>query len=308
MDVARTVGDAFGQLTGFDVRLRDPDVEVVVVLDADCLTLGLALGPRQFGWRTPFVSEGRPLLSLGDRLISLRPSTAWAMAALAHISPGQVVVDTMGGLGTIPVEVFANWPSVLAWSLDKDEAVTTLAASNAAYARQRLVGEAAGVERPGPPAEHAASRPACLAPRPRGSVVVVRADATRLPLRPGCVDACVVDLPFGMRSGRPGVLGRVYTAMVRELARVARPGARVVLLGPGRRPPSHSGGVGSLVLRGPRLAAGDHRRPRGLPRRRPREVRLALARRGPGDQGPPRRATRPARRRGPRGRGGGSWS
>ena len=35
--------------------------------------------------------------------------------------------------------------------------------------------------------------------RPKGSGVLGCVwDAMQLPLRPGCVDACVVDLPFGM--------------------------------------------------------------------------------------------------------------
>ena len=63
-----------------------------------------------------------------------------------------------------------------------------------------------------------------------GPVEFVRWDAARLPLRPGCVDAAVVDLPFGVSCGNAGLNKRLYPRALAELARVLRPGGRLVLM------------------------------------------------------------------------------
>lgn len=55
-------------------------------------------------------------------------------------------------------------------------------------------------------------------------------DATRLPLRPACVDAAIVDLPFGQRCLSIKKLQVLYPRALAQLARALRAGGRAVLL------------------------------------------------------------------------------
>ena len=55
-------------------------------------------------------------------------------------------------------------------------------------------------------------------------------DATRLPLPDAGVDAIVADLPFGHRVGSHDDNKALYPAILREAGRVAKPGARCVLI------------------------------------------------------------------------------
>ena len=58
-------------------------------------------------------------------------------------------------------------------------------------------------------------------------LLLMHADATRLPLHDGSVDAVLSDLPFGRKHGRREGL---YAAALREWRRVLRPGGCAVLL------------------------------------------------------------------------------
>lgn len=51
---------------------------------------------------------------------------------------------------------------------------------------------------------------------------ICRWDARHLPLRDGCVDVGVTDLPFGKRCSVRGGVGNLYFKVFEELARVVR--------------------------------------------------------------------------------------
>ncbi len=55
-------------------------------------------------------------------------------------------------------------------------------------------------------------------------------DATALPLPDGSVDVLMADLPFGVRVGSHRANEVLYPAVLREATRVAKPGARFVLI------------------------------------------------------------------------------
>ena len=73
-----------------------------------------------------------------------------------------------------------------------------------------------------------------LRARPRCDVL--QCDARRLPLRSGCIDAIVTDMPFGKRMGDGSMNRELYPAVVREVARcLSDAGGVAVMLSASRR-------------------------------------------------------------------------
>jgi len=51
----------------------------------------------------------------------LNNAIAYGMARLANIQPGDVVVDPMAGVGTIPIEASQSWPNAVYYCGDRDK-------------------------------------------------------------------------------------------------------------------------------------------------------------------------------------------
>ena len=168
--------------------------------------------------------ESRPWLDQGTRVARLRPSTAVLLLGLANVyrlardwedgaaaaSAGSadgvampVVLDAMGGVGTIAIEAAAT-ARVRAITTDNDPDAVALARENVAAARR--------------------SRGALL-----GDVAAYEADARSLRalsaehalVVDGGIDAIVVDMPFGKRFAALG--GRKLRSTLREVRRCRRP-------------------------------------------------------------------------------------
>ncbi|MFO0810444.1 MAG: methyltransferase domain-containing protein [Gemmataceae bacterium] len=134
---------------------------------------------------------------------SLRPSIAGAMVRLAGAAPGHLVLDPMCGAGTI-----------LAEQLE--------------LASHRRAGEVRVV---GGDLEAAAVKAAAINLKRVGpSWWLARWDARRLPLPDASVDRVVCNPPFGIQLLDPEQVGPLYRRLVTECDRVAKPGAKVVLL------------------------------------------------------------------------------
>jgi SAM-dependent methyltransferase len=128
-----------------------------------------------------------------EREGALRPTVASAMVELAG-EPSGLLVDPCCGSGTILREATdASWD---AEGLDIDPDAVPIARANA---------------------PEAAVRPG---------------DARRLDYADGSVDACVSNLPFGEQYGVQGDMKAWLRTVLGEMARVVRPGGRVVLLAP----------------------------------------------------------------------------
>eukprot|EP00898_Chlorokybus_atmophyticus_P007740 jgi/Chlat1/7968/Chrsp69S00588 len=142
-------------------------------------------------WTAPRQLYARRVYRSALVTTSLKPSVAYAMCQLARVDPHtHVVLDPMGGCGTIPLEA-ADW----------------------AHANGGFVHAVAGDK----------------------DVKAVEAYAHRLPLRDGCVDRVVSDMPFGVKSGEAKKCFQLYERVMREFARVLRPSTgRAVLLARGR--------------------------------------------------------------------------
>lgn len=128
-----------------------------------------------------------------ERTGALRPTIAAAMVRLAG-KPSGVLLDPCCGSGTILAEATtAGWT---AEGSDIDPAAVEAACRNVPHAAVRF------------------------------------GDARRLDAADGSVGACVSNLPFGQQYEVPGQMRDWLTAVLAEMARVTRPGGRVVLLAP----------------------------------------------------------------------------
>jgi len=128
-----------------------------------------------------------------ERTGALRPTVAAAMVALAG-KPAGKLLDPCCGSGTILREASAAGWTVEGSDIDP-EAVQ--------IARQNVSG-----------------------------IPVHRADARRLDRPDASVEACVSNLPFGQQYEIQGDMREWLRAVLTEMARVTRPGGRLVLLAP----------------------------------------------------------------------------
>lgn len=184
MDVAGAIGEGVIARFGWGVQLTDFDLEVVVILYHNFLVAGLSLAdPAKVKFKSRLANEDRSALGLDvDYVSTLRPSTTFLMVQLAACERGDVVLDSMCGVGTIPIgcAVFTH-NSVFALGGELEALPVAKAMANA---RGRLVG-------------------------------VLQWDSTRLPLRPSTVDRVLIDMPFGVRCGNHRLNNKVRYVLMR---------------------------------------------------------------------------------------------
>jgi hypothetical protein len=165
---------------------------------------------------------------------SMNPAIARFLVALAALQPGEVTLDPLAGVGTIPMEAALHCPLGvhLGGELDGDE--VKLERFNGdpgnfrlALSAYGLIGRATGSEERDPRtkvqalSDNRASSGLCIG---------TRWDARKLPLRSGVIDVIFSDLPFGKRCGNAKQNLALYPRIVDEFERVLRPNGRVVLL------------------------------------------------------------------------------
>ncbi len=138
---------------------------------------------------------------------SLNPAMARALVMASRARPGDHFLDPCCGSGTVLAERGLLGPCRL------DGLDVELAAVDAAS--RTLAGFALQWSRPGAGA---------------GAVEVRQGDARALPHADGDISALATNLPFGHRLGSPAANAELYGPMLREAARVVRPGGRIVLL------------------------------------------------------------------------------
>lgn len=158
------------------------------------------------GWDVLIRLTPRPLATRTWRVRNLpgalNATVADAMALLTEPRPDDVYLNTGCGSGTLLIERCAIGPAARVIGCDNDPAALDAARANVAASRE-----------PERIALHAW-------------------DARALPLPDASVAAVTADLPFGNHVGSHAENRALYPALLAEAARVARVGARCVLLTP----------------------------------------------------------------------------
>jgi 23S rRNA G2445 N2-methylase RlmL len=156
------------------------------------------------GWEVLMRLSPRPLATRPWRVCNregaLNAVVARAMVLLTLPTPEDVFLNVACGSGTLLIERAAYGPAHSLTGYDLDEAALQCAARNV---------EAAG-----------------FADR----IKLNLGDATDLPLPGKSVDVLCADLPFGHLIGSHDENKALYPALLREAARVAKPGARFALI------------------------------------------------------------------------------
>ncbi|HMP58447.1 MAG TPA: methyltransferase [Gemmatales bacterium] len=129
---------------------------------------------------------------------SLRPVVAATMVRLARLEPTERLVDPLCGAGTILAERLAEERAAPVLGGDCDRQAVRAALINLRHFRDEPL--------------------------------LVRWDATELPLANGSVTCLVSNPPFGKQIGAADELGPFYHELVEEFDRVLAPGGRAVVL------------------------------------------------------------------------------
>jgi 23S rRNA G2445 N2-methylase RlmL len=160
--------------------------------------------PDDGGWRTLVRLTPRPLAARAWRVKNyegaLNAAVAHAMALLTQPKTDDIAVNLGSGSGSLLIERCAAGAARSVIGVERDLEVIALAQANV---------RASGCQR---------------------LVRLICADMRALPFPRAAVDALLADLPFGQRVGSHAENRALYPAALAEAARVAKPGARFVVI------------------------------------------------------------------------------
>lgn len=177
-------GLALTRQFGWKADLRKPDLEIFMHLSDAYSVVGIPLLRVPLASRTYLQTAG------------LRSTIAWAMASIAEIKAGALVLDPMCGLGTILVEAAEEWPDVFYMGADVSDSQLLGACDNL---------KAAG-----------------LAHR----IELLKGSVADLPLPAQSVDVIISDIPFGKKFK----LGKDIKSILQEMERVLHVDGVMILL------------------------------------------------------------------------------
>ncbi|XP_026969108.1 THUMP domain-containing protein 2 isoform X1 [Sagmatias obliquidens] len=183
-EVGRVIGIALMKQFGWKADLRNPNLEIFIHLSDIYCVVGIPV------FRVPLARRAY------IKTAGLRSTIAWAMASLAEIKAGAVVLDPMCGLGTILLEAAKEWPDVYYMGADVSDSQLLGACDNL---------KAAGL---------------------KDKIELLKASVIELPLPSESVDTIISDIPFGKKFK----LGKDIKHIIQEMERVLRVGGTIVLL------------------------------------------------------------------------------
>ncbi|KAF9911180.1 hypothetical protein EC991_004404 [Linnemannia zychae] len=184
------------------------------------ITLPLALSTCPYRFRP-----------LGGRT-SLKIEIAYTLLALVDPKPGDVVVDTCSGVGTIPIVGAVHYPESWFTGIELLSCNVEKAAQNAVemtekvsrYRQQERAGSSTIESRAGTLTGSAVRFRS--SPRP----ILFIGDARAVCWRPGAVDLVISDLPWGKRENSHVYNCKLYPRLMREIIRLLRVNGRAVLI------------------------------------------------------------------------------
>ncbi|NXB42616.1 THUM2 protein, partial [Leucopsar rothschildi] len=186
-EIGRAVGLALVRQCGWRADLRDPDLEIFVHLNDIHSVVGIPL------FRLPLANREY------IKTAGLRSTVAWAMASLAEISAGALVLDPMCGLGTILLEAAKEWPEACYWGADISDSQLEGANGNI-----RTAGLMDKIE-------------------------LLKSSVKALPLPSESFDSVISDIPFGKKFKTTND-AQLLPDTLQEMERVLRVGGTLVLL------------------------------------------------------------------------------
>ncbi|NXT71792.1 THUM2 protein, partial [Chaetops frenatus] len=186
-EIGRAIGIALVKQCGWRADLRDPDLEIFVHLNDIYSVVGIPL------FRLPLANREY------IKTAGLRSTVAWAMASLAEISAGALVLDPMCGLGTILLEAAKEWPEACYWGADISDSQLEGADGNI---------KAAGLV---------------------DKIELLKASVKALPLPSESFDSIISDIPFGKKFKIMND-AQLLPHILQEMERVLRVGGTLVLL------------------------------------------------------------------------------
>ncbi|NXR18973.1 THUM2 protein, partial [Cinclus mexicanus] len=186
-EIGRAIGKALVRQCGWRAGLRDPDLEIFVHLNDIYSVVGVPL------FRLPLANREY------IKTAGLRSTVAWAMASLAEISAGALVLDPMCGLGTILLEAAKEWPEACYWGAD--------------ISNSQLEGADENI------------RTAGLMDK----IDLLKASVKALPLPSESFDSVISDIPFGKKFKTMND-AQLLPDILQEMERVLRVGGTLVLL------------------------------------------------------------------------------
>jgi len=193
-----SVGGRIHDKFGWNVKMKDYNIEVVINCDVDQVYVAIALTNKSLFYRT--------LTQLGN--LALKPTLAASLVKLAKVEPGEVVLDPMCGGGSIPLE--GALLNTGAFFLGGE-----INAEGAKRSRTNMTGVTT---------VHSELKYPPLMDCFQGSAV-------HPCFKDGCIDVIVTDLPFGRRSGSKADNRVLYPRTMTAMARLVRPETgRAILL------------------------------------------------------------------------------
>jgi tRNA (guanine6-N2)-methyltransferase len=158
---------------------------------------------RKIGWEVLVRTSRRPLVTRAWRVHdwpgAVNAVLAQAAIRLTQPSPEDVFLNIGSGSGTILIERGLSGPARLLVGVENNDEVIEIAQENAESV-------------------------------PYVNLNWLHADGQKLPIASQSVDAIAADLPFGVLIGSTERNEELYPALLNEAARVAKPGARFVII------------------------------------------------------------------------------
>ncbi|XP_053376777.1 tRNA (guanine(6)-N2)-methyltransferase THUMP3-like [Mercenaria mercenaria] len=191
MTAAANFGGAIYRYFGWNVKMTEFDIEVILGIDDQEVTVSLGLTKESL--------HRRNITHFGPT--TLRPTIAYGMLRLCDIQTGDIVCDPMCGTGSIPLQGALRWP----YSLN-------LAGEIGKRALQRCHSNI-----------HDTDEKRKTENKSPLLIDAVRWDVCNLPVRDHSVDVFVTDLPFGVRMGHKVNNWTLYPGALFEMARVVKP-------------------------------------------------------------------------------------